>query len=285
MVGELDGEEGGGVFEAGAAVGGGGEFYVGDRARGGVGVGGVVEGAAEEIADEEGAGLEGREVGGGDEELLAGEEFGGVDAVAAREFEDDAAGVLAGGEEVLFNVEGEGVGCGLGGCGGREEDFAVRGEEVGEIAEGVGEEFAAAPLRAQQASDGKPTGGRDTVQRCRPLEERGKTLRKLGQGLGERRRRGMVRRRLVALRVVVGFAWMVGATCLDDIEREAALEFHAGCTEDGTQGARCAALLADDFTDVAGSDMEAQHGSVLVGKDFHPDRICIIDEGPGNLRH
>jgi hypothetical protein len=57
---------------------------------------------------------------------------------------------------VLFDVQGEGVGGGCGGGCGREEDFAVRGEEVGEITEGVGEEFAAAPLWAQQASDGKP---------------------------------------------------------------------------------------------------------------------------------
>jgi len=42
LVGELYGEEGRGVFEAGAAVGGGGEFYVGDGARGGGGGGSVV---------------------------------------------------------------------------------------------------------------------------------------------------------------------------------------------------------------------------------------------------
>jgi hypothetical protein len=78
---------------------------------------------------------------------------------------------------------------------------------------------------------------------------------------------------------------MVGTVGLDDIEREAALQFHAGCTEDGTQGARSATLLADDFSNVAGSDVEAKYGCVLVGKDFHPNRIGIIDEGPGNFRH
>ena len=155
--GEFDSQERGGVFEARAAVGGGGEFYVDDGAGGGVGGGCVVEGAAEQVADEEGAGVEGREFGGGDEELLAGEGFGGGDAVAAGELEDDTAGVLAGGEEMLFDVPREGAGCRLRGVCGSEEDFAVGGEESGEIAEGIGEEFAATPLRAQQASDGKPT--------------------------------------------------------------------------------------------------------------------------------
>jgi hypothetical protein len=95
----------------------------------------------------------------------------------------------------------------------------------------------------------------------------------------------MVRRRLVALRVIVGVVRMVASAGLDDIEREAALQFHAGRTKDGTQGARGATLLSDDLAYVAGGDVEAKYGCVLVGKDFHPDRIGIIDEGPGNLRH
>ena len=95
----------------------------------------------------------------------------------------------------------------------------------------------------------------------------------------------MVRRRLIALRVIVGVVRMVGSAGLDDIEREAALQFHAGCAEDGTQGARGATLLPDDLTDVAGGDVEAKYGCVLVSKDFHPNSIGIIDEGPGNLRH
>ncbi len=111
LVGELDGEEGGGVLEAGAAVGGSGEFYVDDGAGGGSGGCGIVEGAAEQVADEERSGVEGRELVGGEEELLAGEEFGGTDTVAAGELEDDAAGVFAGGEEMLFDVDGEGAGC------------------------------------------------------------------------------------------------------------------------------------------------------------------------------
>jgi len=62
---------------------------------------------------------------------MAGEEFSGVDAVAAGEFEDDAARVLAGGEEMLFDVDGEGVGVGCRGVGGREKEFAVGREEAG----------------------------------------------------------------------------------------------------------------------------------------------------------
>jgi hypothetical protein len=58
---------------------------------------------------------------------------------------------------MLFDVQGKGVGGWSGGVRWREEDFAVGCEESGKIAEGFGEEFAAAPLRAQQASDGEPT--------------------------------------------------------------------------------------------------------------------------------
>jgi hypothetical protein len=103
--------------------------------------------------------------------------------------------------------------------------------------------------------------------------------------LMERRGRAMVRRKLVALRVVVGFAVMVGSTGLDNVEREATLQFHAGRPKDGTQGARCATLFSDDLTDVAGGDVEAKYSCLLVSKDFHPNSIGIIDEGPGNLRH
>jgi hypothetical protein len=78
---------------------------------------------------------------------------------------------------------------------------------------------------------------------------------------------------------------MVGSIGLDDIEREAALQFHARRAKDGTQGARGATLLSDDLPDVAGGDVEAKDGCLAVSKDFHPNRIGIIDEGPGNFRH
>ncbi len=95
----------------------------------------------------------------------------------------------------------------------------------------------------------------------------------------------MVRRRLVALRVVVGIVVAVGSAGLDDIERESALEFHTGCAKDGTQRARGATLLPDDLPDVAGSDVKAKDSCFLISQDFHPNRIGIIYQGPGNLRH
>jgi hypothetical protein len=173
--GEFYGEEGSGVLEAGAAVGGGGELYVDDGADGVtggvVGGGDVVDGAAEEVADEEGSGVEGGEFAAGDEELLAGEGFGGRDAVAAGELEDDAAGVLAGGKPVLFDAKlgrtGRWRNCVRGG----ENDVVVGVEEAGKVAEGISEDLAATPLRAQQAGDRKPAGGGDTVQRFGPLGE------------------------------------------------------------------------------------------------------------------
>jgi len=78
---------------------------------------------------------------------------------------------------------------------------------------------------------------------------------------------------------------VVGSAGLDDIEREAALQFHACRTKDGTQGARGAALLSDDLTNVTGGDVEAKYSGLLVSEDFYADRIGIIDEGPGNFRH
>ena len=70
---------------------------------------------------------------------------------------------------------------------------------------------------------------------------------------------------------------MVGSAGLDDIEREAALQFHAGRTKDGTQRARGATLLADDLTNVAGSDVEAKDGGFLFGESFYADGVRIVD--------
>jgi hypothetical protein len=77
----------------------------------------------------------------------------------------------------------------------------------------------------------------------------------------------------------------MGSAGLDDIEREAALQFHAGRTKDGTQRARGATLLSDDLTNIAGSDVKAKYGRILVREDFYSNRIGIIDKGPGNFRH
>ena len=68
--------------------------------------------------------------------------------------------------------------------------------------------------------------------------------------------------------LVIVVLWSVGrmdAAGLDDIEGAAALELHAGGTEDGTQGARGTSLLANHFADIAGGDVETEDGCVLVG--------------------
>ena len=78
---------------------------------------------------------------------------------------------------------------------------------------------------------------------------------------------------------------VVGATGFDDVEREAVLELHAGGAEDGAQRARGASLFANDFTDVSGRDVEAEHRGVLIGEDFDLDRVGIVDQGAGDLRH
>jgi hypothetical protein len=84
----------------------------------------------------------------------------------------------------------------------------------------------------------------------------------------------------VRVRVIVGFT-----TGLDNVEREAALQLHAGRSKDGPQRARGASLLSDDLTDIAGGDMEAKNGRFLLGNSLYPDRVGIVDQGPGNLRH
>ena len=153
--GELDGEEGRGVFQPGSAIGAGGKFDIDDGADGDVR---VVVRATEEIAYEEGVGVERGELVGGDQELLAGQGLGVGDAVAAGELEDDAARVLAGGKPMLLDVDGRGAGLGRGCVRGHEEEVAVGGEDVGEVAEGFGEELTTATLRAQQTCEWEPAG-------------------------------------------------------------------------------------------------------------------------------
>ena len=164
--GELNGEERGGVFKAAAAVGAGGKFDVGDGADG---ESVVEDGAADKVADEEGVGIEGGELVGGEEELLSGEVFGGGDGVAAGELEDDAASVFASGEPDFLNVERKGVRRGSVGGGGREEEVAMGGEDVGEVGEGVSEELAAAALGTEQTGDGDPAGGGDAAHSNAPF--------------------------------------------------------------------------------------------------------------------
>jgi hypothetical protein len=78
---------------------------------------------------------------------------------------------------------------------------------------------------------------------------------------------------------------MMFTTGLDDVEREAALQFHTGRTKDRPQRARGASLLPDDLTDIAGGDVEAKNGRFLFGNGLDSDRVGIVDQGPGNLGH
>ena len=70
---------------------------------------------------------------------------------------------------------------------------------------------------------------------------------------------------------------------LDDVEREAALKLHAGCAENGAQRACGSTLLADHFTDVAGSDMETEHGGFLFGQYLYADSFGVIHQRSGNF--
>ena len=81
------------------------------------------------------------------------------------------------------------------------------------------------------------------------------------------------------------FVIVVGPAGLDYVERETALQLHAGRSKDGSQRARGAALLTDDLTNIAGGDMEAEDGRFLLCDDFYSNRVGIVDQGSGNLRH
>jgi len=125
----------------------------------------VEESAAEEIADEEGVGIERGHGSGGDEELLAGEELGVVDGAAAGKLEDDAAGVLAGGKEMLFEGEGLGGVAGLCGVFSGEPDLGAGSERFGKAGEGLGEELATTTLWTEQMGNGDPVGVGDIRHR------------------------------------------------------------------------------------------------------------------------
>ncbi len=73
------------------------------------------------------------------------------------------------------------------------------------------------------------------------------------------------------------------STGLDDVEGEAALELHAGGTEDGAQGARGSTLLADHLADVASRDMEAKDGGFLFGEDLDANSVRVVHQCTGNF--
>jgi hypothetical protein len=88
--------------------------------------------------------------------------------------------------------------------------------------------------------------------------------------------------RLGFLRVVV---LLMASTGFDDVERETALQFHAGSAENGAQRARSASLFADHLSDIAGRNVKTEDGGILVGQNFDLDRGGIVHEGSRDLRH
>lgn len=72
---------------------------------------------------------------------------------------------------------------------------------------------------------------------------------------------------------------------LDDIQRETVLEFHAGGTEDGSQRARGASLLADDLADIVAGDMQTENDSVLLAENLHSNGVRIVNQSTGDLSH
>jgi hypothetical protein len=89
--------------------------------------------------------------------------------------------------------------------------------------------------------------------------------------------RGWVRVGSVSLGVMMVIVRLMFTTGLDDVERETALQLHAGRSKDGPQRARGASLLSDDLTDIARGDMEAKNGCLLLGKGLYTDCVGIVD--------
>lgn len=84
--------------------------------------------------------------------------------------------------------------------------------------------------------------------------------------------------------LLVGVLWRC-STGLDDVERETALQLHAGGSQDRAQRASRATLLADDFADIARGDVKAENRGVLIGQNFYLDGVGIIYQSPGNFGH
>jgi hypothetical protein len=62
-----------------------------------------------------------------------------------------------------------------------------------------------------------------------------------------------------------------------DIERESALQLHAGGAEDRSQRTRGTTLFANDLANVAGSNVKAKDGGFLFGEGFYTDSVGIVD--------
>jgi len=152
---EVDGEERCGFAEADFAVGGGKELDVDDFTDGSFA---VEEGAADEVGDIEGVGVERGELRGRDHQLTAGEEFGFGDGVGGSELEDNAPGIFADGEKVGLDGSRGGTRCGGIGRSRDEGDLAAFGELGRGIQVGMefAEEFSATALGTQELGERDP---------------------------------------------------------------------------------------------------------------------------------
>ena len=69
-----------------------------------------------------------------------------------------------------------------------------------------------------------------------------------------------------------------------DIERVAVMELHADGAQDRADGAGGSALLADDFADVLGSNLEPEDSVLLAGNGLHLDCSRLrIGREPGDI--
>ena len=178
----LGGEQGSGVLEAGAAVGRRGELDVDDAADA---LETVKEVALQQVADVEGVFGELREGNGANEELLAGERFGLQDGVASAELQDHAACILAGWEPVFFEVDGGSIRSGRSCAGLGEENLTTGGEDLGQVAEGLGEQLPAPSLGTDEGGDGDPVGCRRASHlRLLTFARSSAALRSAGQAYG-----------------------------------------------------------------------------------------------------
>src|ERR1700692_1625815 len=86
-----------------------------------------------------------------------------------------------------------------------------------------------------------------------------------------------------------GYAPLLGllrrsAFLLDDVEREAVEQLHAGRAENGAHGSGRSALFSDHLADVAGVDAETKNGRVGLGDCLNgsPSRMvyqCLCHSG------
>ena len=87
---------------------------------------------------------------------------------------------------------------------------------------------------------------------------------------------------LVFVRLMSGAA----SVDLNNIKRKAVLELHTRRTENGTERARGAALLADDLAEVPGRYLQAQHGTARsIGENIQADGLWFVHQSPGDLEH